>query len=102
MEALDKELPALWALRQTLRDELPHTLIDQYQFGAPHIETVKSIEKAVESLPPFELAEFRRWFAGFDSDAWDRQLAQGVASGKLDGVAAEALADYRTGPVREL
>ena len=64
--------------------------------------TVKSIEKAVESLPPSELAEFRRWFAEFDSDAWDKQLEQDVASGKLDVMAAEALADYRAGPVREL
>ena len=66
------------------------------------METVKSIEKAVESLPPSELAEFRRWFAEFDSAAWDRQLEQDVASGKLDVMAAEALADYRAGPVREL
>lgn len=33
---------------------------------------VKSIEKAVESLPPAELAEFRQWFAEFDAAAWDR------------------------------
>jgi hypothetical protein len=26
---------------------------------------VHSIEKAVEALPPSELAEFRRWFAEF-------------------------------------
>lgn len=63
---------------------------------------IESIEKAVESLPPVELAEFRRWFAEFDAAAWDRQIAQDAASGKLDGLAAEALADYRTGSVREL
>lgn len=34
---------------------------------------VKSIEKAVESLPPSELAEFRRWFAEFDAAAWQMQ-----------------------------
>ena len=33
--------------------------------------SVKSIEIAVESLPPTELAEFRRWFAEFDGSAWD-------------------------------
>jgi hypothetical protein len=63
---------------------------------------VKSIEQAVESLPPSELAEFRRWFAEFDAAAWDRQIAQDAASGKLDGLASEALADYRAGPTREL
>lgn len=63
---------------------------------------VKSIEKAVESLPPSELAEFRRWFAEFDAAAWDRQIEQDAAAGKLDAMAADALADYRAGSVREL
>ena len=52
---------------------------------------VKTIEKAVESLPPSELAEFRRWFAEFDATVWDRQIEQDATSGKLDGLAAEAL-----------
>ena len=57
---------------------------------------VKSIETAVESLPPMELAEFRRWFAEFDGAAWDKQIEHDAASGKLDSLAAEALADYRS------
>ena len=63
---------------------------------------VKSIEKAVESLPPSELAEFRHWFAEFDAAAWDKQIEQDADSGKLDSLAAEALADYRSGSAREL
>ena len=63
---------------------------------------VEWIEKAVQSLQPSELAEFRRWFAKFDSAAWDRQIEQDAGSGKLDALAAEALADYRSGPAREL
>ncbi len=63
---------------------------------------VKSIEKAVESLPPSDLAEFRRWFAEFDSAAWDQQIEQDAGAGKLDAMVAEALADYRSGPAREL
>lgn len=63
---------------------------------------VKSIESAVESLPPMELAEFRRWFAEFDGNAWDRQIEQDAASGKLDPLAAEALADYSAGSARQL
>jgi hypothetical protein len=62
---------------------------------------VKSIEKAVEALPPAELAEFRRWFAEYDAAAWDRQIDEDAASGKLDRLADEALADYRSGPGRE-
>ncbi len=63
---------------------------------------VKSIETAVESLPPVELAEFRRWFAEFDGNAWDRQIEQDAASGKLDPLAAEALVDYSAGSARQL
>ena len=63
---------------------------------------VKSIANAVESLPPVELAEFRRWFAEFDGNAWDRQIEQDAASGQLDELAAEAIADYRTGSAKQL
>ena len=63
---------------------------------------VKSIEKAVEALPPSELAEFRHWFAEFDAAAWDSQIEQDAAAGKLDQLAAEALTDFRSGSAREL
>lgn len=63
---------------------------------------VKTIEKAVESLPPSDLAQFRRWFAEFDATAWDKQIDQDATSGKLDGLAADALADYSAGSPREL
>ena len=66
------------------------------------MENVKSIENAVESLPPVELAEFRRWFADFDGNAWDRQIEDDATSGKLDQLAAEALADYRAGSARQI
>lgn len=62
---------------------------------------VKAIEKAVEALPPAELAEFRRRFAEYDGTAWDRQIETDAVSGKLDSLAAETLADYRSGLRRE-
>jgi hypothetical protein len=49
-----------------------------------------------------ELAEFRRWFVEFDGNAWDRQIEQDASSGKLDQLAAEALADYSVGSARHL
>ncbi len=58
---------------------------------------LQSIEKAVEALPPAELAEFRRWFAEFDTAAWDTQIEIDASKGKLDLLAAEALADYEAG-----
>lgn len=63
---------------------------------------VRSIEKAVEALPPEELAEFRQWFAEFDAAASDAQIEGDANAGKLDQLAAEALADYRSGTAREI
>lgn len=58
---------------------------------------VKSIEKAIQGLPPAELAEFRDWFAEFDAANWDRRMEQDAKSGKLDHLVSEALAAYKTG-----
>lgn len=63
---------------------------------------IQSIEKAIQALAPDELAELRRWFAEFDAEAWDVQLDQDAAAGKLDELAAEALTDHRSGPSRAL
>jgi hypothetical protein len=64
--------------------------------------TIESIEKAVEGLPPAELAEFRRWFAEFDAVAWDARIEVDVAAGRLDSFAAEALAEHRAGKARKV
>ena len=63
---------------------------------------VKSIEKAVQALQPAELAEFRQWFAKFDAVPWDDQIEKDAKSGKLDRLASEALADFKTGQARGL
>jgi hypothetical protein len=62
---------------------------------------VKAIEEAVRSLPPKQLAEFRRWFAEFDNAAWDSQLEEDSAGGKLDSLLAEAQADFLSGSRKE-
>jgi hypothetical protein len=62
----------------------------------------KSIEDAVRSLPPKQLAEFRRWFAEFDIAAWDAQLEADLGEGKLGSLLAEAEADFLSGPRKEL
>lgn len=58
---------------------------------------VRSIEKAIEALPGTEWAEVRRCIAEFDALAWDPQIETDVAAGKLEQLAAETLADHRTG-----
>lgn len=62
---------------------------------------VKAIESAVRSLPPKELAEFRRWFAEFDNAAWDAQIEENLAGGKLNSFLSEAQADFASGPRKE-
>lgn len=64
--------------------------------------TVEALEIAVQKLPPSDLAEFRRWFTEFDSARWDAQIEADANSGKLDALADEALAEYRSGKAREL
>jgi hypothetical protein len=66
------------------------------------MNSIKAIEQAVQQLPTEELAEFRRWFAKFDEAAWDAQIEADAAAGKLDALAAEALAEYADGKAREL
>jgi len=63
---------------------------------------VKALEEAVQALPPSALAEFRRWFAEFDSAAWDRQLDADASEGRLDALLAEAEKDYAQQPRRAL
>lgn len=63
---------------------------------------VESLEKEVEKLTPEELAAFRDWFIEHDWQAWDRQLEEDVAAGKLDKLAAEALAEFERGETRGL
>lgn len=63
---------------------------------------VESIVEAVKALQSSELAEFRCWFAKFDAPAWDAQIELDASVGRWDSLAAEALADFRTGPSHEL
>lgn len=66
------------------------------------MSNVEEIEKAVRSLAPQELAAFRAWFAEFDAQAWDRQLEEDVAAGRLDRLAEEAIDDLREGRCTDL
>jgi outer membrane murein-binding lipoprotein Lpp len=61
------------------------------------MSTVEELEAAVQRLSPDERAAFRAWYAEFDANEWDRQLEADVAAGRLDWLAAEALADRQAG-----
>ena len=63
---------------------------------------VETLEREVQDLSPEELAAFRAWFAEYDWQVWDRQLDADVAAGKLDRLAAEALAEHERGESTQL
>ena len=63
---------------------------------------VEQLEKQIEKLSPEDLAKFRAWFLEFDARVWDAEIEADLKAGKLKGLIAEALADYKAGKVREL
>ena len=62
--------------------------------------TVEQIENAILQLPPNEMGELLEWFLNLDYKRWDVQLEKDIAEGKLDALAAEALADFESGNYR--
>lgn len=63
---------------------------------------IQSLEEQVKKLSAEELREFREWFFEWDADDWDRQIERDAESGKLDALAAEALAEYKSGKAEEI
>ena len=61
---------------------------------------IEALEREVEKLSREELAAFREWFLEYDWQAWDRELDEDVAAGKLDKFAAEALEEHRSGKTK--
>ncbi len=58
------------------------------------MRTVESIVDAVKNLSDGDLARFRDWFVQFDAGRWDAQIEANAKAGKLDRLAAVALAEY--------
>jgi hypothetical protein len=59
--------------------------------------SVQELESAVKRLPPDDLNAFARWFEDFLADAWDRQIEEDVAAGRLDPAGKKADADFESG-----
>ncbi|MBZ5634085.1 MAG: hypothetical protein LAO55_13260 [Acidobacteriia bacterium] len=58
---------------------------------------VEKIENEIKELSQDELTALREWFAGFDADAWDRQMEADVNAGRLENLAERALRDHEAG-----
>ena len=63
---------------------------------------VEEVEDQVRKLSGAELAEFRKWYAEFDAQAWDRQFEADVKAGKLDAMAEAARKAHREGKSTKL
>jgi len=58
---------------------------------------VEEIEDRVRVLDSEELKIFRDWFADFDAEVWDAQIAADAKKSKLRALAERALRDHESG-----
>ena len=63
---------------------------------------IEELAQRIRNLPAEELAKFRAWFIEFDHLIWDKQIEADLKAGKLRGLVAEALADYKAGKARAM
>ena len=64
--------------------------------------SLQRLESQIASLPEPQLRQFRTWFNEFDARNWDLSLETDINGGKLDSLAAEALAQYSAGQCKPL
>ena len=63
---------------------------------------VESIEREIESLDDKAFAALRAWFVEYENSRWDREIEADSASGRLDPMIEEALAEHRAGKTKPL
>jgi len=63
---------------------------------------LQALESEIQNLTPEELAEFRSWFADYDSEVWDRKIEADSKAGKFDQLSAEAMAGFDRGETADL
>jgi hypothetical protein len=56
-----------------------------------NIGVVEELALLVKGLSREELAQFREWFAEFDTQAWDQQIKADGAAGKVDRLIEESM-----------
>lgn len=63
---------------------------------------LEEIEKAIEGLSPDDVVRLRAWFDELEARLFDEKIERDAKAGKLDELAAQALADHKAGRSREL
>lgn len=64
--------------------------------------SVQDLKAEIAQLPPQELADLAAWFAEFQAQAWDRQIAQDAKAGRFDDLIQRARDQVRSGQCRPL
>ena len=63
---------------------------------------LNKIKSAIAKLSTRDVASLRRWLARLDAQHFDAKLERDAKAGKLDKLAAKALADDKAGRTRDL
>ncbi len=63
---------------------------------------LEDIQKAVTQLTDEERTKLLAWLAELDAQAWDEQIERDAKAGKLDKLAAKAIAEDDTGLTTDL
>jgi hypothetical protein len=63
---------------------------------------LEKIERDIETLPPHDVQALGAWLDERRERRWDEQMERDAVAGKLDELAAEAMADIAAGRMRPL
>lgn len=55
------------------------------------------IQNAISLLAPNDLAQFSAWFAEYQEQVWDEQIARDVRAGRFDEPVKRAQAQFEAG-----
>ena len=58
---------------------------------------LEKIEQEIAALSRDEIFKLGDWFSAFHAELWDVQIEEDAKAGRLDKLAAQALADHKAG-----
>ena len=65
------------------------------------MSTLEQIKTAILNLSAEEFEQFKQWFLDLDYQKWDKQL-EDIAAGKLEALAEEAIAEFKSGHCKKI